>query len=84
MEYPGNVTVKIDGIAASVASVIAMAGTRVLVSPISIPMIHNPMTAAMGDTIEMQKAIAMLVKSRNPSSMPTKSRLVRVVPSSPV
>lgn len=60
MEYPGNVTVKIDGIAASAASVIAMAGTRVLVSPISILMIHNPMTAAMGDTIEMQKAIAML------------------------
>lgn len=60
MEYPGNITVKIDGIAASAASVIAMAGTRVLVSPISILMIHNPMTAAMGDTIEMQKAIAML------------------------
>lgn len=60
MEYPGNVTVKIDGIAASAASVIAMAGTRVLVSPVSMLMIHNPMTAAMGDTIEMQKAIAML------------------------
>lgn len=60
MEYPGNVTVKIDGIAASAASVIAMAGTRVLVSPVSMLMIHNPMTAAMGDTSEMQKVIAML------------------------
>lgn len=50
MEYPGNVTVKIDGIAASAASVIAMAGTKVLVSPVSMLMIHNPMTAAMGDT----------------------------------
>ncbi len=60
MEYPGNVTVKIDGIAASAASVIAMAGTKVLVSPVSMLMIHNPMTAAMGDTSEMQKAIAML------------------------
>ena len=60
MEYPGNVTVKIDGIAASAASVIAMAGTKVLVSPVSMLMIHNPMTAAMGDTTEMQKAIAML------------------------
>lgn len=60
MEYPGNVTVKIDGIAASAASVIAMAGTKVLVSPVSMLMIHNPMTAAMVDTSEMQKAIAML------------------------
>ena len=60
MDYKGNVTVKIDGIAASAASVIAMAGTRVLVSPVSMMMIHNPMTVAMGDTAEMQKAIEML------------------------
>ena len=60
MDYPHNVTVKIDGIAASAASVIAMAGTRVLVSPVSMMMIHNPMTVAMGDTAEMQKAIEML------------------------
>ena len=50
MDYPHNVTVKIDGIAASAASVIAMAGTKVLVSPVSMMMIHNPMTVAMGDT----------------------------------
>ena len=60
MEYPGNVTVKIDGIAASAASVIAMAGTRVCVSPVSMRMIHNPMTFAFGNTAEMQKAIDML------------------------
>ena len=60
MDYKGNVTVKIDGIAASAASVIAMAGTNVLVSPVSMMMIHNPMTVAMGDTAEMQKAIEML------------------------
>ena len=60
MDYPYNVTVKIDGIAASAASVIAMAGTKVLVSPVSMMMIHNPMTVAMGDTAEMQKAIEML------------------------
>lgn len=41
MDYPHNVTVKIDGIAASAASVIAMAGTKVLVSPVSMMMIHN-------------------------------------------
>ena len=60
MDYPGNVTVKIDGIAASAASVIAMAGTTVLMSPVSMMMIHNPMTIAFGDTAEMQKAIEML------------------------
>ncbi|MCC8075288.1 MAG: Clp protease ClpP [Clostridiales bacterium] len=60
MDYKGSVTVKIDGIAASAASVIAMAGTRVLVSPVSMMMIHNPATIAAGDSAEMQKAIAML------------------------
>lgn len=60
MDYRGSVTVKIDGIAASAASVIAMAGTKVLVSPVSMLMIHNPATMAMGDAAEMQKAIAML------------------------
>ena len=60
MEYPADVTVKIDGIAASAASVISMAGTNVLVSPVSMMMIHNPATVAFGDTSEMKKAAAML------------------------
>ncbi len=60
MDYKGKVTVKIDGIAASAASVIAMAGTKVLVSPVSMLMIHNPATIAMGDSAEMQKTIDML------------------------
>ena len=60
MDYKGNVTVKIDGIAASAASVIAMAGNKVIVSPVSMIMIHNPATIAAGDTLEMQKAITML------------------------
>ena len=60
MDYKGNVTIKIDGIAASAASVIAMAGTKVIVSPVSMMMIHNPMTAAFGNATEMEKAIAML------------------------
>lgn len=59
-EYKGNITVKIDGLAASAASVIAMAGTKVLVSPVSMMMIHNPATVAFGDSTEMQKAIDML------------------------
>ena len=60
MEYTGSVTVKIDGIAASAASVIAMAGTSVLMAPTSLMMIHNPMTAAFGSKVEMEKAIEML------------------------
>ena len=58
--YKGNVTVKIDGIAASAASVIAMAGHTVLMSPVSMMMIHNPATMAFGDHTEMAKAIEML------------------------
>ena len=60
MDYKGSVTVKIDGIAASAASVIAMAGTKVLMSPVSMMLIHNPMTVALGNSDEMQKAIEML------------------------
>jgi len=60
MEYPADVTVKVDGIAASAASVIAMAGTKVLMSPTSLMMIHNPLTIAMGDSEEMRKAIQLL------------------------
>ena len=60
MEYPDDVTVQIDGMAASAASVIAMAGTKVCMSPTSMMMIHNPFTAAMGDSEEMRKAIQLL------------------------
>lgn len=61
-QYKGNVTVKIDGIAASAASVIAMAGNTVFMSPVSMLMIHNPATVAFGDHAEMQKAIDMLAE----------------------
>ena len=60
MDYKGDITVKIDGIAASAASVIAMAGTKVLMAPTSLMMIHNPATVAFGDHVDMQKAIDML------------------------
>ena len=60
MEYPGNVNVRIDGLAASAASVIAMAGNKVSMSPVAMMMIHNPMTIAMGDQKVMQQAMDML------------------------
>ena len=62
MDYKGDVTVKIDGIAASAASVIAMAGTKVLMAPTALMMIHNPATIAYGDHTDMAKAIDMLAE----------------------
>lgn len=60
MDYKDDVTIKIDGIAASAASVIAMAGTKVLMAPTALIMIHNPMTMAYGNHADMEKAIEML------------------------
>lgn len=60
MDYPGEITVKIDGIAASAASVIAMAGTKVLMAPTALMMIHNPATMAFGDHNDMKAAVKML------------------------
>ena len=60
MTYKGNVTVKIDSIAASAASVIAMAGKKVLISPTGLILIHDPASVAIGNTDEMRKAIQML------------------------
>lgn len=60
MDYPNDVTVMVDGLAASAASVIAMAGTKVQMSPVAMMMIHNPATIAIGDSDEMKKAVRML------------------------
>ena len=60
MDYKDDVTVKIDGMAASAASVIAMAGTKVLMAPTAMMMIHNPSTGAYGDHKDMEEVIAML------------------------
>ena len=57
MEYKGDVTVKVDALAASAASVIAMAGTTVLMSPPSLMMIHNPITVAIGYGTDKSKKL---------------------------
>jgi len=59
-EYKGKVTVKIDGIAASAASVIAMAGDEILMSPVAMMMIHNPSTVIFGEASDLQSGIDML------------------------
>ena len=59
-EYDGKVTVKIDGIAASAASVIAMAGSEILMLPVAMMMIHNPATVIFGEASDLQSGIDML------------------------
>lgn len=80
MDYAGKVTVKIDGLAASAASVIAMAGGDVYMSPVSMLMIHNPSTIAIGDSEEMLRAKALLdeVKESIINAYELKSGLSRV------
>ena len=59
-DHKGAITVKIDALAASAASVIAMAGDTVLMSPVSMLMIHDPSTIATGNADDMQQAINTL------------------------
>ena len=59
-EYDGKVTVKIDGLAASAASVIAMAGDEIVMSPVAMMMIHNPATVIFGEAADLQSGIKML------------------------
>lgn len=59
-EYKGKVTVKIDAIAASAASVIAMAGDEIQISPVGMMMIHNPWLSTQGDAEEMKTAARFL------------------------
>lgn len=58
--HNSKVTVKIDGLAASAASVVAMAGDETLISPTGMIMCHNPATCAMGNKADMEKAIELL------------------------
>lgn len=60
MEHKGHVTVKVEGLAASAASVIAMAGERVLMAPTAFMMIHNPASIAIGDAEEMRHTAEVL------------------------
>ena len=59
-DYPGHVTVRIASIAASAASVVAMSGNLVQMSPTALIMIHDPSTIAMGNAKDMEKAIVTL------------------------
>ena len=77
--HKGKVTVKIDGIAASAASVVAMAGDETLIAPTALMMIHDPSTSAIGNKADMEKAIELLeeVKESIINAYETKSHLSR-------
>ena len=77
--HKGKVTVKIDGIAASAASVVAMAGDETLIAPTALMMIHDPSTCAIGNKADMEKAIELLeeVKESIINAYETKSHLSR-------
>lgn len=64
MNYPYDVNVKIDGIAASAASVIAMAGTKVSMAPTAMIMIHNPLTIVGGQKEDLDQAAQMLAETK--------------------
>ena len=59
-DYAGKVTVKVASLAASAASVVAMAGDTVQMSPTALLMLHDPSTVAMGNARDMEKAIVTL------------------------
>lgn len=60
--HAGDVTVYVDGLAASIASVIAMAGNRVIMPDNAMLMIHDPWSYTVGNATEMRKAADMLDK----------------------
>ncbi len=63
--YKGNVTVKIVGLAASAASVIAMAGKKIMMSPTAQMMIHNVSSWASGDYRDMEHTAEVLKSANN-------------------
>lgn len=64
-EHDGNVDVCVDALAASIASVIAMAGRKITIKRGAMFMVHNPWTFAMGDAEDMRKEADVLDKIRN-------------------
>lgn len=65
-KYPGNVTTYIDALAASAASIVAMAGSKIVMSKYALLMIHKPMVGSGGNADELLKDVQMLnvVQSR--------------------
>jgi ATP-dependent Clp protease protease subunit len=63
-EHPARVEVDIDGLAASAASVVAMAGEEVRIAADGIMMIHNPWAGVMGGAEDMRRLADLLDKMK--------------------
>jgi len=61
--FPGKVTVHVDGIAASIASLVALAGTRTVVAENAMVMVHRPWTVLAGDSEELRRQAETLDKA---------------------
>lgn len=58
--HPANITVQVDGIAASIASVIAMAGDRIEMGPNTMLMIHDASGVCLGNAADMEEMAELL------------------------
>lgn len=61
-QHPANVTTYIDGLAASIASVIALAGDKVIMAGNALYMVHNPEGLVMGTSADMRSLADVLDK----------------------
>jgi ATP-dependent Clp protease protease subunit len=64
-QHPANIVVDIDGLAASIASIIAMAGSEIRMASNAFFMIHNPHGVAFGDASEMDRVSSLLRQVKN-------------------
>ncbi len=60
ISHPANITVKVDGLAASIASVIALAGNKIVMGHSAQMMIHNASTMAWGEAAELRQTADLL------------------------
>jgi ATP-dependent Clp protease protease subunit len=60
--HPAHITTRIDGVAASIASVIAMAGDEIIMPENAMMMIHNPAGAALGTSSDIREMADALDK----------------------
>lgn len=58
--HPANIVVQVDGIAASIASVIAMAGDRIEMAPNTMLMIHDASGVCLGNASDMEEMAELL------------------------
>jgi ATP-dependent protease ClpP protease subunit len=65
--HPGEVTVHVDGLAASIASLIAMAGDEIIMNRNTQLMIHKPWAFTAGNADELRKLADLIDKTENDS-----------------